>query len=542
MSTLLSTDCIFAGLDEMNSIPVDGTEGRPVAPVFSPDGESLAYVELLSGRLMRIAVSGGLPVPISQVNSGGGLGSTSLNWEADNAILFTVSGRIMSVSANGGEAEVLVDVNDGPPGRGVAQTPDVLPGGEWVLFSRRSPLGDLSSGIEDQVLVQSLESGERRVLIDGGSNARYVPTGHILYSLENALLAQRIDLSTLDMVGGPVPVVEGVMRSLDGVATQYHYSVQGTLVYAFGDGSGQVRDLALIDRNQVVDLLEVPSAEYAHPRVSPDATRLVVERVDHGQRQLFVYDLSGETQIQQLTQEGNNYLPIWTPDSRRVAFTSDRDGTSSLWWRRTDGSEIAEPLTTAVEGTAHHATSWSPDGQILAFEKETAGDMDIWTLSLYTKEEEPFDVTQGSSQGSATFSPNGEWLAYHSGESGLVTEIYVQPYPPTGPKYPIAQTGELKVEPSWSPDGSELFYEFPLSELRAVDIATANGVTFGPERAVLVDNFLNIARKDYDVHPDGERFLVVVPANRTESGDTGRPQINIVLNWFQELLERVPVR
>ena len=522
-------------MDEMVSVPIDGTRGRPTAPVFSPDGRSLAYVDGLSGILHRIGVEGGTPISITQGSSVFAQTSNSLTWQEEDTIMFTIQGRIMSVSAVGGDPEVLVEAYDEASSNLTVQDPQILPGGEWVLFS----LANAQAALSGRVVVASISSGEQRTLFEGGTNARYVPTGHIVYALADDLMARRFDVNTLE-VGDAIPVLEGIQRTSDNVNAHYYTSGEGTLVYALLRGSSLDRDLAFIGRDQVVERLGLPPGEYRHPRVSPDARRLAVERLDAGLSQIFVYDLSGETQIQPLTREGSNSYPVWTPDSQRLAFTSNRDGTTSLWWQRADGSELAEQLTFAEGGSAHQATSWSQDGQTLAFDKNTEGQVDVWTLSLESMETTAFDETPGSTQQAGAFSPNGEWIAYHSNENMVLSVIYVQPFPPTGAKYPMSSTGELKVEPSWSPDGRELFYEVPLEELRAVDVSTETGVTFGPERSILDGNYLNIQAKDYDIHPDGERFLVVVAADQADGGQAVRDQINIVVNWFEELKERVP--
>ena len=244
----------------------------------------------------------------------------------------------------------------------------------------------------------------------------------------------------------------------------------------------------------------------------------------------------------------------------RLAFASDRNGPISLYWQNADGSGIAEQLTTAEEGIAHWPEAWSPDGQTLVYKVERApaggwnaisNDMDLWTLSLGNPGEpqvfaaEPYPVLELG----ATFSPDGKWLAYTVGDGVAVEyEIWAQPFPPTGERRRISQ--EIGVMPLWTQDGAELFYR-PVTflvgpgtrqTLRTIRVSTTPSFTFTAEQSVSIGNFLSFAFcRSFDIMSDGERFLVVLPAEETGTGQAPRPQLHVVLNRFEELKERVPV-
>ena len=246
-----------------------------------------------------------------------------------------------------------------------------------------------------------------------------------------------------------------------------------------------------------------------------------------------------------LGQEGNNSRPIWTPGSDRITFTSDRDGTPSIYWQLADGSGIAERLTTAEEGTEHRPDSWSPDGRTLSFTKGPNPES-LWTLS-FDGENQPellYDV-EGTRQQGAVFSPDGRWLAYNSSEEGTFA-VYVQPFPPTGVRYRV--TEEVGNAPLWSTDGGEIFYRRGAQAvvgfaegLLGISIATEPQFAFGGEQTIPIEGFRVFAAfRDYDITPNGEQFVMVFPADEADSGPARR-QINIVLNWFEELKERVPV-
>ncbi len=261
---------------------------------------------------------------------------------------------------------------------------------------------------------------------------------------------------------------------------------------------------------------------------------------------IWIYDLSSDTQIRQLTQEGNNARPIWAPDGERVTYASDREGPRSIYWQAADGRGLPERLTAAPDGSVDAPQSWSGDGTKLSFVRVSGGDTGVattggvpflWVLSLDTNSDP--ELIYGAQTGLSDFSPDGEWLAYAANSSGR-WQIYVQPFPPTGLVHQITQEGG--IDPQWSSDGGELFFIRPDSgQIIAIDITTEGAFGFGNERPLPIDGFyVDINYKNYDVTPDDQQFLVVLPTNETGSGDIPRPQIHVVENWFDELKNRVP--
>ena len=528
-------------LAEMVSIPIQGTAVNPTSPFFSPGGEWVGYYSTSDNQLKKIATTGGAPVTLCDATNPFGA-----SWGSDDTIVYGQPEGIMRVSANGGTPELIIPTEASEQVHG----PQMLPGGELVLFTLTSASGP-ARWDEAQVVVQSLESGERKILWEGGSDARYVPTGHLIYALEDVLFAVPFDLASLEVSGGPVPIVEGVRLAgtpADNTASaNYGFSDRGTLIYIPGTAAlAQMRVLALVNRNGLVERFNLPPKQYLSPRISPDGQTLVVQSVEDTESVIWVYDLTGDTAIQQLTFEGNNQRPVWTPDSQRITFSSDRDGTMSLYWMPADGSGVAERLTTAEEGTSHWMGSWSPDGDLLVFMviRDAATDRDIWTLSVDDRETQSLYDAPGTVYMGAELSPNAEWLAYGAGPIATAVDIYVEPFPPTGARRRISQDGGYF--PLWSPEGSELFYR-PISTtaritLRSVDIVTEPAFAFSNEQTLPVEGFnVVLGYRDYDMSPDGERLLMVFPADQPDSGEPARLQINVVLNWFEELRERVPV-
>jgi eukaryotic-like serine/threonine-protein kinase len=210
----------------------------------------------------------------------------------------------------------------------------------------------------------------------------------------------------------------------------------------------------------------------------------------------------------------------------------------SIYTLSIDGSGVPERLTTAEKGTEHWPESWSSDGSTLSFALVHGADSGVWTFSAATRTVKLFVDEPGVQRGS-TFSPDGKWIAYHSGESGR-NQIYVQPFP-VGSKKRITQDGH--TFPAWPSRGIELFYA-PAgggSQLFVRTVSMRDDLTFGREQMLPVPAFMNNVGngyRTYDVTPDGKRFLMILPVNEV----TSRSQINIVLNWFTELQQRVPVK
>ena len=489
--------------------------------------------------LRRIAVSGGAPIVISATTIPYGA-----SWASDDMILFAQEGEgIMRLSANGGTPELLIPAQESE----VMDSPQLLPDGESVLFSVTTSFG-ATRWDEAQIAVQSLRTGERTVVWQGGSAARYVATGHLVYALRDVLYAIAFDADSLTVSGGPVPVVEGVRRALNpevGSGTaNFSVSAQGSLVYVGGTVVSSDRTLALVERNGVVAPLRVSPAQYLSPRLSPDGETLVVQSLEDEGYVLWRYDLSSDTQIQQLTFEGNNHRPIWTPDGQRITFASDRDGPMSLYWMPADGSGVPERLTTAEDGTSHWPGSWSPDGQTLLFnvQQEVLTDWDIWTLSMDGRETQRLYDTPDTIYLGAELSPDGQWLAYGAGPAAPVSDIYVEPFPPTGSRYRISQDAGLW--PLWSRAGDRLFYRSSLiSEvtLKSVDLVTQPAFAFSNEQTLPIEGLSVVPfSRDYDITPDGERLVMIFPVDRTDGGEAARPPIIVVQNWFEELRRLVP--
>jgi len=344
-------------------------------------------------------------------------------------------------------------------------------------------------------------------------------------------MAVPFDPQRLETTGAAVPVVEGVLQNTFGAA-QYSVSATGSLVYV--SGAIQLAQLRLVwvNRNGTEQPLAAPAHAYVGPRFSPDGRQVAVT-ITEQETQVWLYDLSRET-LTRLTFEGTaNNAPLWTPDGKRIAFNSNNEGAGNIFWQLADGSGGLESLTT--NGSLKAAGSWSPDGQLLAYhEVNPTTQRDIWVLRISDHKAQPFLRTRFD-EAEPRFSPDGRWLAYISDESGRY-EIYVQPYPGPGGKWQISTEGG--TEPVWNPNGRELFYRSG-DKMMAVDIATQHGFSAGTPRMVFEGQYEKapFPISNYDVSPDGQRFLMLKPVDQAQAAPT---QINVVLNWFEELKQKVP--
>jgi serine/threonine-protein kinase len=353
-------------------------------------------------------------------------------------------------------------------------------------------------------------------------------------------MAVPFDPQKLAVTGAAVPVAEGVLQSPVNGHAQYSFSATGSLAYVPGGVQSAKSRLVWVNRNGAEQPLAAPAHAYIAPRLSPDGRRIAVG-ISEEDYQVWLYDLSRET-LTRFTFGGNyNGTPTWTPDGKRIAFLSNKEGPLNIFWQLADGSGGLERLTTSEY--IHVPQSFSPDGQLLAFyEVNPTTQRDIWVMRMsdpsvssgQVRQSQPF-LRSPFEESAPRFSPDGRWLAYISDESGRY-EIYVQPYPGPGGKWQISAEGGN--EPAWNPNGRELFYRSG-DKMMAVEIATQPAFTAGKPRILFEGRYepSPVPGTNYDVSPDGQRFLMLKPSESVEAAPT---QIVVVQNWFEELKQKVP--
>ena len=523
-------------MDSLESKPIPGTEGA-VNLFFSPGGQWVGF--FAGGKLMKVLVNGGTAVKV--VDAPFPLGAS---WGSQGSIIFAASaGTLQEVSDTGGTPQPLSHPENGET---THRWPEFLPGGKAVLFAAGRNGLDFDDA---QVAVLSVGTGERRNLIQGGTNPHFASSGHLVYiqGQGGSIMAVPFDPQRLAVTGPAVPVVEAVLRSPTNGDGQYSFSDTGSLVYVPGPVQSAQSRLVWVSRNGAEQPLSAPARAYVLPRLSPDGRRVAVAIQDQGS-QIWLYDLARGT-IARLTFEGNvNLAPLWTPDGKRIAFNSNKEGRFNIFWQLADGSGGLERLTSSENLQA--PMSWSPDGRLLAFiEVNPATQRDIWVLRMsdpsassgqappagsgQVRKALPFLRTPFD-EAEPRFSPDGRWLAYISNESGRY-EVYVQAYPGPGGKWQISTEGG--TEPAWNLNGRELFYRSG-DKMMAVALDTQPGFSANTPRMLFEGRYETapVPTNNYDVSPDGQRFLMLKPSEQ-EAAPT---QINVVLNWFEELKQKVP--
>jgi serine/threonine-protein kinase len=278
------------------------------------------------------------------------------------------------------------------------------------------------------------------------------------------------------------------------------------------------------------------------PRVSPDGARLAFATDDGKEAIVYIFDLAGTTARRRLTFGGNDRFPIWSADGKRVVFQSDRDGDLGIFWQSADGG-TAERLTKPNQGESHVPESWSPTADTLLFSVRQGADVSLWTFSPKDGKAAPFAAVHSTNPTGAVFSPDGRWVAYSSTERGRTT-IYVQPFPAAGAKYQLLAKGSDNPHMAvWGRDGKELFYDPRAGGFEAVSVTTQPTFAFGNPVAVPHPFQLGpaAARRTYDITPDGQ-FVGLIPAGQAEALTPVAPEVQVVLNWFTELQQRVPTR
>ena len=522
-------------VSQLEWTPIAGTEGA-VDPMFSPDGRWLAF-ENAEG-LKRMPAAGG---PVSSIVDGVVRGAS---WGADDMVVYgRRNSGLFRVSASGGVPQPLTELAEGET---LHQTPHVLPNGRGVLFTIRS--GSEIRGT-DQWAVVSLASGDRRILL-GGARPIYVATGHVLFVRDEALWAVSFDADRLEVTGAPVPVLEGLRIDSNSGLGQVAVSADGTLLYLRG-GDGEGHTLVWVDRRGREETLDLPPREYRWARVSPDGSRFAVAIADGALSDIWVSSVTRPTLSRIAVDPASDRFPLWTQDSARIVFSSDRDGHPAIFSTAADGTGAVERLVTVEAARFLSPESWSSDGQTLVFTYDDAGTIHIGTLQMEDGSERGWIplVDRATSTGMVAVSPDGTWLAYESSDStdrgdrgGGDWEVFVERFPELGGREVVSTEGGGWA-PVWSPDGSELFYRRRSDgAMMVVPITGDQTITPGQPTVLFLQNYFanwSAAPRTFDLAPDGERFLMI--SEGAGAGDAEAPRLILVLNWHQELKRLVPV-
>ena len=511
-----TTRLYVRSLDQFEVKPIPGTD-EAQTPFFSPDGANIGFTT--GDKLKTVPLAGGVVVTLADVYQGGA-GAT---WGPDGQIVFNSgTGEGLSrIAATGGKPEVVSRLNTAA-GEASHLWPEALPGGEAILFT--SSQGESLENANVEVL--SLKTGQRRVLVEGGGNARYVPPGHLVFARSGVLLAAPFDTSKLAVMGPSVPVLEGALTLSTGGAAQFSVSGGGTLAYAPGGTLFAERSLVWVDQKGSAQPITATRRPYEDLSVSPDGRRIALT-VEGPAWNVWILELARGT-LSRLTLEQDNRDPLWTPDGKRVVYSSFREGRWGLYWKPADGSAPEERLLTS--DTQPWASTWSPDGNILLYSMPGPGTGDdLWAVTAGGDRKPRVFLQTKFREYWAAFSPDGHWLAYVSDESGR-EEVYVQAYPGPGARVQVSTDGGQG--PAWAADGRRLFFRSG-EKLVAAPVDSKPTLGAGAPQ-VLFEGRYEHAGHDYAV--SGDRFVFIKEAEQTQA----QTEIRILQNWGAELKPVAP--
>ena len=514
--------------------PVSVFTGNPRTPFVSPDGQWIGFVDG-GNTLKKVAVTGGTAVTVATVDAPAARGAC---WLPDDTIIFaTINPEtgLQQVAASGGPTTVITRP-DRARGEADHAWPEALPGGRGVLFTVLSATGGLDGA---QVAVLDLRTGARTEVLRGGSHAQYAPSGHLIYATPGTLRAVSFDLTQLQTRGLPVAAIADVVTTPLG-AVDAVVAADGTLAYVAGGAvTAAGGTLVWVDRQGRETALPAPPRLYAHPRVSPDGTRVAAFVVEQD-LDVWLWDLTRATLTRVTSGAGVDNYPLWTPDGRRLIFSSQRTGVMNLFWQAADGAGAVERLT--ENSDAQTATGISPDGRSLIFtEVARATGEDVMRMTLDgTRAVAPL-VQSGFAERNGVVSPDGHWLAYEANDSGRF-EVFVRPFPNVNSsRSPVSTDGGTR--PLWARNGRELFYVSPTGAIMRVGVTPGAAWTPTTPEVLVKPGYVTQTGnpgRSYDISPDGQRLLLI--KQRMVGTASASTSIIVVQNWVEELKRLAPAK
>ncbi|HEX5071038.1 MAG TPA: protein kinase [Vicinamibacterales bacterium] len=501
-------------MDQFDGAPITGADAG-VLPVFSPAADWIAF-STIDGKIKKIQSSGGPAITLAD-----GTFLDGATWGDDDTIVYSSPKGLMRLSASSGPPAPLTTVNK-EKGELRHIRPQFLPGQTRLLFTL------ISATADPQFAVLDLKTGDYHAVARSGDNGRYAPSGHLLSVRAGTLFALPFDLGRLTATGPEAPVIQGVSPVGPAAGTaDYAFSQSGLLVY-FESMAQSGTTLTWRDRRGTETPLvgQIPRA-WGTGSLSPDGRH--VANAIHAEKDadIWVVELARGTPTR-LTFGGNNDNPIWTRDGRTIVYGGNKDGKAGLYKVPADGSGQPELILAAADAVP---TSFAPGDKTLLFvQPGPSGRQQIMVLPLDAKggtlSAHPFRETSASDR-EAQVSPDGNWMAFISTESGR-GEAYVVPFPGPGAKKQVSSAGASRVR--WVGAGRELvFWDGTGNAL------LSSAIQFSPFAAAPPQELFNVfAGTTFGAAPDGQHFLV-------ESVQSGATLVTVT-NWFDELRRRAPTK
>ncbi len=498
---------------------VPGTEDAS-HPFWAPDNRFIGF--FAQGRLKKVDVFAGTSAQVL-CDAPHGRGGA---WNRDGVILFApeVFTGLYRVSPAGG-APVVVTKPDASRFESSNRWPAFLPDQRHFLY-----LGANFSGQFDknEIFVGALDSNEKRPIVSASSNAAYAEPGYLLYWRDNALVAQRFDSRTYVLSGEPHTINDEVQYFPQTDLAVFDVAGKQTLAVQTGKGAAAMSQLLWLDRNgKQVGTVVGPPGAFSNPGLSPDGRRMAIDQTDSDGRHqnVWIHELANNALTRLTFNPGLNQDPVWSPDGKRIVYTSSQKINFRLYQKSADGSGSEEQV--ADLGVPQQGPwDWSRDGKYLLVRKDT----ELWYMSAADGQLKPFLQGQSSVR-NAQFSPAGRWVAYSSNETGN-WEVYVSSFPIATSKWQVSRGGG--EEPRWRRDGKELFYLSGEGKMMAATVGTGSNFEAGPPVTLFqTQRRQPISAQDffsYDVTADGQRFLI-----NSKLDTPNAAPLSIILNWASEM-------
>lgn len=503
-------------------------DGSLMSPFFSHDGRWIGYFSG-NGPIMKVSVSGGpASLLVQEGDNGIPRGAT---WGEDGSVVFATNHRMsgLQITAPGSTASRVLTVPDRDAGEADHVWPEFLPGGRRVLFTITSPLETVQSA---EIAVVDRETGRYQRILSGGSQAKYLATGHLVYVGHGGVFAVPFDPDRLETTGPPSLVIPTVIGSPAGTA-EFDVAGDGTLVYAEGQRQGGAqRELSWVDRNNPEPMpLGAPARAYLYPRVSSDGNQVLLDIRDQDS-DVWLWDPRRATLTNVTRHPSLDRFPLWMPTGREFLFVSSRDnGLSAIYRQPLDGrGEATRVSAPSVDQQTVNAVTRDGRHAIVDWRG------DLWLLDLDGSERMTQLFASAATEQRSALSPDQRWLAYQSDQSGQ-WEIYVRPWPQLDAVTQVSSGGGIQAW--WSPR-NDLAFATPSGTLMGVTVGDNEQWPRRPPAKVVEEGLTNTntgAAATFDIGAD-DRFLMVV--HPRDGGDASRRSLVVVQNWTEELKRRLP--
>jgi len=521
---------------QLQALPL--VTGQVSEPFFSPDGEWIGFFSIADHKLKKIRVAGGAAVAIGDIDTFYPRGAS---WGDDGFIVFNPDASawtpLLRVPAAGGKPEPLSTLSEGEIAH---RWPQVMPGAHALLYASFGTQGGIDAS---NIVAQRLPSGPSKIVIRGAHYARYLRSGHLVYAQGAALFAVPFDVNRLEVTGQPVAIVQGVTTYTVSGAPLFAVSDAGTLAYVPGDLITTDAPMMWMRRDGAMTPMRSVPRDWRSPQFSPDGKRIAFHVDDGRQLDVYTYEWARDFTTRLTSDPAVDSYPVWSPDGRTIVFASSRGvkQLANLYWASADGSGEAHRLTTSDDRQL--ATSWHPSGKYLAFDQQISPrEWDLMVLpmdvsgSVWTAGTPTRVMSKIAQRPTAVFSPDGQWVAYTSNESGR-SEVFVRAFPGPGAQWQVSTSGGWV--PTWSRRRNELVYLslLPDSHLMVVSY-TIEGETFraGPPRKWSEQPISGRpTARSFDLHPDGDRIVASGDLTTTTNVD----KVVLVSNFLADVRRRL---